>query len=270
MAPRLGFAKTHENGLHTYRYIAEEGPVRRSWPGLNGDWPDHAGADWAVNYSYREYLAVYLGLVWRLTDGLMRYVVPRWERRAGMLAFGEPYALVDWEYEIDDGDNGDAGRIAGFVPARSCTAFEPGPWASENAGRAGMFELRWFGGLVELARMMRIEPTAELHLYALSEPEAGARGAEVAEALMGTERPDLAALLVQPERLVHVIIGQEIGYADIIVVQQSPQEIDGFLTHVVDQYEAAIAEYESHVDEIASVDEFHRRLALLVGVPDYP
>jgi hypothetical protein len=281
----MAFAKTFEDGLHTYRYMSEEGPFERSWAGLHGDWPKSGPtpfSEWAVNNNNREELALYLGLIWRLTEGLKRYAVPRFDRSAGMYAAGEPYALVDWEYEIDDEADGAPGRVVGFCPARSSVRIAPfaGPWQRENEARAALFETEGFGILKDLVRGLLADATGQLNLYALAEPVTResflaamkarspvplSRGSELASALSGSRPPRMAELLRPSEIYVDLTVGVDNGYADVIIVQ-TLVEIDDSLNALLREYETAVEAYESEIDEIASVDEFNFRLGKLVAV----
>jgi hypothetical protein len=123
MARPIEFESWVEGGLHTYRYTSREGgPFERNWSGLFEEWPEHGPTPWteyAVNNNNCEEVAVYLGLIWRLTEGLVPYGVPRYHRDDAAYAAGAPFAMVSWEYEVGDGERGDVGEIAGFVPARS-------------------------------------------------------------------------------------------------------------------------------------------------------
>ena len=287
VARRLAFAKTLEGGLHTYRYQSDTGPFERSWPGLYGEWPSVGPTpwtEWAVNNNNGEEVALYLGLIWRLTDGLRRYGVPRYDREARMYAAGEPYALVDWEHQVEDIDTGKPGRVAGFVPARSSVRVLPvaGPWQREHAGRAGLFEIATFRVLREVIRGLLGDTTGKLNLYALNEPVSTMdtfkllkaatpmptpRGTELASALRGPEAPHMSALLSPGELYVDLTIGVDLGYDDVIVVQ-SVDEIEDRLGPLLDEYAKAVEDYEAEIDGLVTVEQVLVSLARLVGVPE--
>ena len=65
--------------------------------GLKGRPP---GTEYAVNNNNTEEIAVYLGLIWRVTDGLARYGIAMYYRdQAAAIPQREP-RLIDWEYEV--------------------------------------------------------------------------------------------------------------------------------------------------------------------------
>ncbi|GAA3475707.1 hypothetical protein GCM10018966_002330 [Streptomyces yanii] len=90
-----------------------------------------------------EEVAVYVGLVWRLTAGLARYATPTYYRDDAERMLGRAPALVDWKYEVDAEQLTAALRDKGFVPGCSAITMraKPTPWQVENADRAGMFPL---------------------------------------------------------------------------------------------------------------------------------
>lgn len=63
-----------EDGIYTYRHIAREGPVvEKNWSGLFAEWSDYGPTprtELGVGSNNCEEVAVYLGLIWRLTRGL--------------------------------------------------------------------------------------------------------------------------------------------------------------------------------------------------------
>jgi len=280
------FVKSIEDGLHTYRYCAEDGPFERSWLGLEvgSDWSEAAATHstpldvWAVG-SAGEEVALYLAFAWRISAGTQglpnfrRFVIPRFHRVAGMYAAGEPYAMVNWEHQVDElGTNTNDCAIRGFVPARSLVRLgpEPGPWERENADRAGLFEVFTFAQLKTMMRMLD-DATATINLFAPRDErlDRGTRTTPrsllLAQRLMADGRPRMADLLEPGELFIDLTVGFDPGYTDMLVIQ-SPVQIEDRLDPLVAEYETAIERYERELDSIASVAEFNQRLGQLVGI----
>jgi hypothetical protein len=297
------FERWVEDGVYTYRHIANEGPVvEKNWPGLFAEWPDYGPTPrtgLGVGSDNCEEVAVYLGLIWRLTRRLALYGVPRFHRDAGMTRVGAPYALIDWEYDVENEDGPGLGTINGFVPARSSVRLwpPPGPWEREHENKAGFFELAVFDVLRDVLMGLMSGARAELNLYALSNAdyeeafaafkESGSlaatdlreafealRGYEppvlpgvvaTLGALQGPEPPHLSSLLGPDEMLIDLSLGIDIGYADVIVIH-STTDLSERLDPLVQEYEAAIASYERDVQEIKSIPEFVERMRELLNL----
>lgn len=269
MARSFRFESALEDGLHTHRYVAEaDRLIEHNWKGLCGDWPEHGPTpytEFAVNNNNQEELAVYLGLIWRLTSGLMLYGVPRFHREAGCVS-GEPYALINWEYEVQDVEDGNAGALTGFVPARSSVRIfpPPPPWQRENEGRAGMFEMPVFSVFRDVVKGLLGDASAELNIYGVK----GQTGADrLVNALQGAQAPRMSELISPGEIFIDLKIGVDLGYADVIVIQ-SPTDLQDRLETLTREYEEAVAAYERDVDAIADVDEFNARMTSLLRLED--
>jgi hypothetical protein len=188
-------------------------------------------------YEDRAEAQVYLDLIWGLTDGLARYAIPRYHRDAGVGACGEPYALVDWEYEVEAGPDAEPTRdsIRDFVPARSgvprplISATDltdpdshvrgaPSPYAAANAGKAGLFRIWRPDALAKVVAELRCDATAELNLFAVKAdrlvgPERLLTG------LTQAERPRLADLLGPEDLFVDLVSGVDMGYSSVLLIQ---------------------------------------------------
>lgn len=269
MARSFRFEASLDDALHTYRYLAEDERLfERNWKGLYGDWPEHGPTpytEFAVNNNNHEELAVYLGLIWRLTSGLMLYGVPRFHRDAGCTS-GEPYALINWEYEVQDIEDGNAGALKGFVPARSSVRIfpPPSPWQRENEGRAGMFEMPVFSVFRDVVKGLLGDASAELNVYAVKDQEGADR---LVGALRAAQPPRMSELISAGEVFIDLKIGVDLGYADVIVIQ-SPTNLQKRLETLAREYEEAIEAYERDVDAIRGVDEFNARMASLLRLED--
>jgi hypothetical protein len=268
MARPLTFEHWTDDGLHTYQYVAREGPVvEANWPGLfEGDWPEHGPTpytEYAVNNNNCEEVAVYLGLIWRLTEGLLPCSVPRFHRDDATYAAGAPYALIDWEYEVENEAGRNLGLIRGFVPARSSVRMypPPSPWEKENSGRAALYELPVFSMLSGVVRQTMADASMEVNIYALKQ-----RSAErVAERLQAREPPLLVDLLEKEELFIDLAIGVDEGYVDVLVIH-SPQDLSDLLDALVAEYKEAIDLYENDVNHIGSMDEFLGRIGELMNL----
>lgn len=269
MARPFAFESWVEDGLHTYRHVARDGPVvEHNWSGLFGEWPEVGPTpytEYAVNNNNCEEVAVYLGLIWRLTSGLMLYGVPRYDRDHAMYAAGAPFALVGWEYEVENSAGNELGEIRGYVPARSSVRMfpPPTPWEVEHARRAGFFELPVFSVFRDVLKALLSDASAELNLYALTPKYE--QVVKTVDALQGAEAPRLPSVLRSGEMLIDVSIGVDEGYEDVIVIQ-SPTDLGSELAPLLQEYEAAIAAYERDVEEISSVNEFNDRIGKMLNL----
>jgi hypothetical protein len=267
----FSFESWVDEGIHTYRYVAREGPVvERNWRGLFGEWPEIGPtpySEYAVNNNNCEEVAVYLGLIWRLTSDLMLYGVPRYDRDHAMYAAGAPFALVRWEYEVENEAGDDLGEIRGYVPARSSVRLfpPPSPWEVEHARRAGFFELPVFEVFRDVLKALLSDARAELNLYALTPKHKEV--VKTVEALRGADAPRLPSMLTDGEMLIDLSIGVDEGYADVIVIQ-SPTDLSAELDALVQEYEAAIAAYEHDVETISDVNEFNARISTMLNLGD--
>ncbi len=271
MTRTFEFESWVENDLYTYRYVSRDRRiVEQNWPGLFGEWPETGATpytEYAVNNNNCEELAIYLGLIWRMTAGRMLYGVPRYDRDHAMYAAGAPFALVRWEYDVENEAGSELGAIRGYVPARSSVRLfpPPTPWEVEHAGHAGFFELPVFTIFRDVLKALLSDASAELNLYALT-PE-HARAMKVADALQAGERPHLPSVLESGEMLIDLSIGVDMGYEDVIVIQ-SPNDLNERLEALTHEYLIAIAAYEQDVENISSVDDFNERIGKLLNLGD--
>jgi hypothetical protein len=258
-----------EDGVHTHRYVARDGPVvERNWSGLFGEWPERGPTpftEYAVNNNNCEEVALYLGLIWRLTSDLAVYGVPRYDRDQAMRAAGAPFALIRWEYEVENEVGESLGEVRGYVPARSAVRVSPppSPWEAEHAGDAGFFALPVFSVFRDVLQGLFADASAELNVYALTPQHQ--KVVKLVDALQGTQTPRLAALLRDGEMLIDLSVGVDAEYKDLIVIR-SLGDVSDRLDPLVREYESAIAAYEAHVDEISSVDEFNARIGNLLNL----
>ncbi len=183
--------------------------------------------------------AVYLRLIWRLTDGLRRYGIPRYFRTAGAVG-EEPYALVDWEYEVEVEPEREPkpDAIRAFVPARSSVRGSPppGPYEVANAKKAGLFELRAFRQLSDVMTGLQNDASAELNLFALAEGPG-----RLLSALSQSKRPRLADVLEPMDVFVDLVIGVDMGYSNVLLIQ-SHSDLSAKLDPLVADHNAGIEE----------------------------
>ncbi len=250
----------------------DEPVVERHWPGLFGEWPEVGPTpftEYAVNNNNCEEVAVYLGLIWRLTSDLALYGVPRYDRDQAMRSAGAPFSLIGWEYEVEN-EIGDAlGEIRGYVPARSAVRVfpPPTPWEAEHAGDAGFFELPVFSVFRDVLQGLFADANAELNLYGLTPKHEEV--VKLVGALQETEAPRLQALLTSGEMLIDLSIGVDADYKDLIVIR-SLDDLADTLGALVREYDATIAAYERDVEEISSVEEFNERIGKLLNLGAVP
>ncbi|WP_411977911.1 hypothetical protein [Streptomyces phaeochromogenes] len=111
-------------------------------------------------------MAVYTGLVWRLTAGQTRYAIPAYYRDEAAQALGHEPVLVDWEYAIEAEDP-HAVRDNGFVRGRS-TADSRRPDTWKDVHRAGLFDLSTPRGLVPLLHATLLDASSEITVFAVA------------------------------------------------------------------------------------------------------
>ena len=198
---------------------------------------DGLRAYWHVAYEDSVEDQVYLDLIWRLTDGLKRYAIPRYHRDAGVSGCGEPYALVDWEYkvEVESDRTPEPGSIRDFVPARSAVSQPlisgtqlmdpdsfvlgpPSPYAASNANKAGLFQAWRPDSLAKVVAELQCDATAELNLFAVREDRAVGPD-RLLNALSQEERPRLADVLGPEDLFVDLVIGVDLGYSNVLLIQ---------------------------------------------------
>jgi hypothetical protein len=199
----LHFETWVADGVRTYRHVAD------------GPRPDAA-------------LFAYLELIWRLTEGRARYGVLRYWREEAEGALGEPFALVDWEHEVENEESGDLGTVRGYVPARSLGKPEAGVYALPEAA---LHALGDFETLRRLVDPLPSDATAELNLYALDPPDVPGALA----ALRSDDPPRLADLLGSNGVLVDLALAVDLGYRDVLVVQ-SRRDLANELGSLARQY----------------------------------
>jgi hypothetical protein len=169
---QIRFDGTVENGLNVYRYLpGVDLPVEIHWAGLYQKWPEKPApwTEYAVNNGKTEEIAVYLGLIWRVTDGLARYGIAAYYRdKAAAILHQEP-RLTDWQYEVAAEELDPGRRDHGFVPGRSCIPIRPAPthWQSEHAAQAGMFSITEPRDLAGLLQATLLDASAEVIIFGI-------------------------------------------------------------------------------------------------------
>jgi hypothetical protein len=265
VARPLAFDVFEHDGLHSYLHIAHDGLVERHWPGLLQEWGEGPTPFMEYGITDSEDRAIYQALIWRLTAGLQLYGIPRFHREAGTRAAGEPFALVDWEYEIENEQGPALGEIRGFVPAPSSVRLTPppGPWQPELADKAGLFELPVFAVFRDVLTGLQGDATAELNVFGLADRA----DSTILDALSQPAPPRLAEVLGPADVFVDICIGVDLGFADVLLIQ-SHNDLAVQLDPLVAEYNAAIETYEGEIDEIIDMESFLQRIELLVNLGD--
>ncbi|HEX6346605.1 hypothetical protein [Umezawaea sp.] len=234
-------------GLHRFAYLpGEDLPLDDPWPGLFDEWTDNGVllnrtpmTEYAVNNVNCEEVAVYLGLLWRLTEGGNRFAIPAYYRDEATRLTGQDPAFVDWEYNVEATAPDVVARDQGFVPARACVPFrpEPTPWQLEHAARAGLFALTSPTDLIAMLRATIGDATAEVTVFAVQDHERLLAG------LRSPDRPSLADLLQPGDVFADLTIGVDEPYSDSLIVV-AHEDLTPRVTEVVLHAERRIAEYE--------------------------
>ena len=213
---------------------------------------------------YDEASALFVGLIWRLTWRRAIYAVPRYWREAGFYAAGEPYALIRWEYEVEDSAEGEIGALRGFVPARSCVRLSPppGPWEREHADFAGFFETPVFSMLREVFRGLLGDATAAMNVYAFDRGNVE----RAVAALSSEQQPELRDVLNEGDLMIHLGVG--IDWPANVIVVHTLSAIDSQLEALREEYQASMERFEASVPEITSHAEWEERVEEMLGLGD--
>lgn len=262
-------------GVHVHHFLpGDDTPVHHQWPGLYEQWPDGPTpfSEYAVNNGNTEEVAVYTGLVWRLTSGLTRYATPTYYRDDAAHLLRQEPVMVDWEYETDAEGLTSAARDRGFVPGRSVVRFHPPATAREreHAGCAGLFALTTPRDLVAALRAVAFDASGEVTVFAVA--PGAARFERLVASLRGPDRPTLDRVLEADEVFADLTIGSDIGYHDSLMFA-SHRDPGPRLGDLARDYARRIASYERRVagrrpgePGIPDVPAFLREMAALAGI----
>ncbi|MYX32667.1 hypothetical protein [Streptomyces sp. SID8377] len=264
----IRFEAVPRHGIHIFHYLpGDDIPVSRHWPGLFGEWPQRQTpfSEWAVNNNNMEEVAVYVGLIWRLTDGLARYAIPRYYRDDATQTLGREPIMVDWEYDVDAEQLTPLSRDNGFVPGRSALTICPQPtaWEVENASRAGLFPLATLRDLVSALHAVLFDASSEMTVFAI--PPGAERLERLTAALRGPVRPALGDVLEDDGIFLDLTIGSDLGNYDSIIVASSTDLLSP-LTNLAADCAQRVESYEQRLDELRSVPDFLRAMPQLAGV----
>ncbi|MFJ5774590.1 hypothetical protein [Streptomyces sp. NPDC093094] len=264
----IRFEAVQRHGVHVFHHLpGDDVPVSRHWPGLSEEWPEGRTpfSEWAVNNNNTEEVAVYVGLVWRLTAGLARYAIPAYYRDDAARTLGREPVLVDWEYDVDAERLTAESRDNGFVPGRSALTLRPPPtaWEVENAGRAGLFPLATPRDLVSALHAVIFDASSEITVFAV--PPGAERFERLTAALRGPVRPVLGDVLGDDGIFLDLTIGSDAGNHDSVVVA-SCTDLRGPLTALAADCAQRIESYEQRLHELRDVTDFLRMMPELAGV----
>jgi hypothetical protein len=262
----IRFESDRLGGLHRYSYLpGEDVPVDDPWPGLFEEWSENGVflsrtpmTEYAVTNTNCEEVAVYLGLLWRLTEGGHRFAIPTYYRDEATRLLGRDPQFVDWEYDVEAGAPDVAARDLGFVPGRACVPFrpEPTPWQVEHAGHAGLFDLHAPTDLVAMLRATIGDATAEVSVFAVQDPDRLLAG------LRSRDRPELTDLLQPGDVFADLTIGVDEPYSDSIIVI-SPDDLSTRVVEVITHAQRRIAEYRP--EGLADMPSFLDAMGRLSG-----
>lgn len=265
---QIRFDATGENGLNVYRYLpGVDLPVEIHWAGLYQEWPEEPTpwTEYAINNNNTEEIAVYLGLAWRVTDGLARYGIATYYRDEAAAILGQEPRLIDWEYEVAAEELDPGRRDHGFVAGRSCVPIRPAPsgWQSEHAAQAGIFSIAQPRDLVGLLQATLLDASAEVIIFGVEPcPD---RLTALARSLSGATRPSLAAVLQPEDVFIDLTVGVDLGYYDSITIA-SHADLTARLHHLADDYDQRIADYEAKVSGLPGISEFLAAMRDLTGI----
>ncbi|MEU7046799.1 hypothetical protein AB0A77_37960 [Streptomyces varsoviensis] len=264
----IEFHAVDAEGIHAFHYIPGDNlAVSRHWPGLVRGWPGNKTpfTEWAVNNNNMEEVAVYVGLIWRLTAGLARYAIPSYYRDDAERFLGRAPTLVDWEYEVDAEELTAGLRDRGFVPGRSTASMCPKPTAEQlgNVDRAGVFALATPRDLVAALQAVLLDASSEVTVFAVA--PGSERFERLVAALRGPVRPALAEVLGDEGIFADLTIGSDLGNYDSIIVA-SPTDLMPRLAALTANHAHRIEVYEQELGALRDIPDFLRALRELAGV----
>ncbi|MER6134377.1 hypothetical protein [Streptomyces sp. NPDC001815] len=262
----IRFAAVQRHDTHVFHYApGDDVAVSRHWPGLFEEWPEGETpfTEWAVNNNNTEEVAVYVGLVWRLTAGLARYAIPTYYRDDAARTLGREPVLVDWEYEVDAEQLTAESRDNGFVPGRAALTIRPTAWEVENASRAGLFPLATPRDLVSALHAVIFDASSEISVFAVA--QGAERFERLTAALRGPVRPALGHILGDDGIFLDLTIGSDLGNYDSIIIA-SCTDLLRPLTDLAADCAQRVESYEQRLDELHSVRDFLRAMPELAGV----
>ncbi|MFE1796908.1 hypothetical protein ACFW9L_12150 [Streptomyces sp. NPDC059517] len=254
----LHFQSSKEQGINVHRYLpGTQTAVTRHWPGLFQDWPPGPTpfTEYAVNNNNMEEVAVYTGLVWRLTAGLARYAIPAYYRDEAAQALGREPVLVDWEYDIE-AESPHEVRDNGFVPGHSTAG-------TSATSRAGLFDLSTPRDLVRLLHAVLLDATSEITVFAVAPGEA--RLKDLVASLNGSSRPSVPSVIRNEDVFVDLTIGSDIDYYDAITIA-SHTDLQPRLDALATDFAGRIETYETGADSLPDVEAFLSALPALSGI----
>ena len=265
---QIRFDAAVENGVNVYRYLpGEDGPVKAHWAGLYQQWPERPTpwTEYAVNNNNTEEIAIYLGLIWRMTDGLARYGIATYYRDEAAVILQQEPRLIDWEYDVDAEELDQGRRDRGFVPGRSCVPIRPEPtaWQREHAAQAGLFGIAEPRDLVGMLQATLLDASAEVVIFGV-EPGPD-RLTALTRSLSGATRPSLAAVLQSGDVFIDLTVGVDLGYGDSLTIA-SHADLTARLRHLADDYDQRIADYEAKISGRSSIQAFLAAMQDLTGM----
>lgn len=251
------FDHSMEDGLHVWRYLDLDGGPLEGGCYVDFDWPDDKPVPGNVAYATRESAAAYLGFAWRLAAPRFVFALPRWYRELTSDYLGREPELVNWEYDIADEEGDDPGALRGFVRSRSSTPAPPHPlgWDVAHPPAAGLWSISSLEELLAAHRATLGDSSGETNLYCRAD---GDRDLLV-WALRDREQPSLPAVLGPDDVFVDVVVGDDLGYADAVVVQ-AHADLSVRVDALAADYERALYRYEAALPEIRTIPEFLERL----------
>ncbi|WP_329492799.1 hypothetical protein [Kitasatospora herbaricolor] len=259
----IRFRASTSDGVHLFHYLPGNDPaVTQHWPGLLQDWAAEGTpfTEWAVNNCNMEEVAVYVGLVWRLTAGLDRYAIPTYYCDDAQRFLEQKPMPVNWEYEVDASALTATTRDKGFVPGRKAKPLRAEP---DSAGRAGLFRLSTPRDLVSALKAVIFDASSEITVFAVAPgPE---RLQRLVSALSGPTPPTLADVVEEGGVFVDLTIGSDFDYYDSITVA-SRADLRRRVDELAADYARRISAYELRLDDLASVPDFLQAMPELAGV----
>jgi hypothetical protein len=206
-----------------------------------------------------------LGLVWRLTEGRARLVLPRWDGLALSSRLGIPYDPVAWEYGIDYEQADWTLRDRGFVPAESFRRLGPDPQDYERAPIAAVMSTSTWADLISVIPIGDQSNTACLFGIA-----ANARQRLIGVLANQQIRPSLTDVLTEPDDIFAVITQDDENWpARDSLVLAGREHIRLRLPTELDQLEQRIDRYLAETQSAGTQEEWSRAVERLASVDVY-
>lgn len=217
------------------------------------------------NYCYtwqcEENIFVYLLIIFKLTKNKSIYAIPCWDVSMYIDIDEKEHDLIDWQYSIkyqlDESFENIEFRDKGFVNAKSSISQPENPrWTNDKENKTALFKIESTKDYINLLSAVRHDVYGEINLFVLNEEQ---NSDPLRKALQQTHKPDVSSILDSVELLIDLIIGDDDGYQDYLIIK-SKKDISQLLNEISETVTQKSIEYEQALNSINTVTDFESLL----------